>query len=105
MLSAEEKRLYRSNLFRHLDGIVTAPVAYSLYNKGVLKELLALQSTTLTALNQKVQGNAGYLNVALRVLASQGWLNYNLDPESEEIHLATNDKSQYAFEAFPVSQN
>ena len=99
MLSAEEKRLYRSNLFRHLDGIVTAPVAYSLYNKGVLKELLALQSTTLTALNQKVQGNAGYLNVALRVLASQGWLNYNLDPESEEIHLATNDKSQYAFEA------
>ena len=99
MLSAEEKRLYRSNLFRHLDGIVTAPVAYSLYTKGVLKELLALQSTTLTALNQKVQGNAGYLNVALRVLASQGWLNYNLDPESEEIHLTTNQQSTYAFEA------
>ena len=66
MLSAEEKRLYRSELFRHLDGIVTAPVAYSLFQKGVLTQLLELQNTTLDALNAQVGGNEGYMNVALR---------------------------------------
>ena len=100
MLSAEEKRLYRSELFRHLDGIVTAPVAYSLFQKGVLTQLLELQNTTLDTLNAQVGGNEGYMNVALRVLASQGWISYALDPADESISIKCNDQSAYAFEAF-----
>jgi hypothetical protein len=34
------KRELRGILFRHLDGIVTIPTAYSLYKKGVLEYIL-----------------------------------------------------------------
>ena len=35
MLTKEEKNEYREELFRHLDGIAVAPVAFSLKEKGV----------------------------------------------------------------------
>ena len=102
MLSQEEKKQFRSQLFRHLDGIVTAPVAHALYTNGVLEKLLAQNPTSLEALNTQLGGNEGYLNVALRVLASQGWLNYELDPETEGVSLSTNEKSEYAFKQFAL---
>lgn len=33
MLSISEKNNYRSELFRHLDGMAIAPVAFSLHEK------------------------------------------------------------------------
>ena len=38
----QDKSLLRSQLFQHLDGLVTAPVAYALWEKGVLDFLLVL---------------------------------------------------------------
>lgn len=97
MISPEEKKHYRTLLFRHLDGIAMAPVAYCLYQKKVLSFLLAEKQTTLAKLNEQCKANEGYLNVALRLLASQGWLEYKVDNESNTIHLATNENSEYAF--------
>ncbi|MFT5437297.1 MAG: hypothetical protein ACI840_001951, partial [Ulvibacter sp.] len=41
MYSKEELRALRSKLFRHLDGIVIAPSAYALKDRGVTDYLLA----------------------------------------------------------------
>ncbi len=75
MLTNQEKTAFREELFRHLDGIAVAPVAYQLCTKEVTKELLSSKSTTLEQLCKSNQANDGYLNVALRLLASQGWIN------------------------------
>jgi len=96
MLTDIEKKQFRSELFRHLDGIVVAPIAFSLYKNGVLNHLLDCKKTTLHALSQKFNANDGYLNVALRVLAAQGWLNYQI--KNNNVHIETNERSEISFE-------
>ncbi|MEK8179520.1 class I SAM-dependent methyltransferase [Flavobacterium buctense] len=91
----------RGVLFRHLDGITTVPVAYSLYKKGVLDYILEKQKVTLDELVVRFKANDGYLNVALRVLASQGWLVQNSDNHTTEITFSINDKSKLAFSLVP----
>jgi hypothetical protein len=91
----------RGILFRHLDGIVTIPVAYSLYNKGVLDYILQQQKVSLEELTLKFNANEGYLNVALRVLASQGWLIQNLDNQKDELTFTINDNTETAFSLIP----
>lgn len=97
MLSSAEKSQFRAELFRHLDGIATAPVTYALYEKGVLQFLLEKQQCNLDELISAFQCNEGYLNVALRVLASQGWLDYHLDTSADQVTLSINEKSALAF--------
>ena len=92
----------RGILFRHLDGIVTIPTAYSLQKKGVLEYILQQQKVSLQELNAKFNANEGYLNVALRVLASQGWLFQYIDNQNDEVTFAVNDKSETAFSLIPL---
>ena len=44
--------------------------------------------------------NKGYVNVALRVLAAQGWLSYQVDNAKGLVRVETNDKSRHAFPLF-----
>jgi hypothetical protein len=92
----------RGILFRHLDGITTAPVAFTLYKKGVLNYILQKQAVILSELTQEFKANEGYLNVALRVLASQGWLNQKVDNAGDKITFSTNAKSATAFALVPL---
>ena len=92
----------RGVLFRHLDGIVTIPAAYSLHKKGVLDYILQQQKVSLNELTTKFNSNEGYLNVALRVLASQGWLVQNIDNQTDEIIFTTTNKSEVAFSLVPL---
>jgi predicted HTH transcriptional regulator len=91
----------RGILFRHLDGITTVPVAFSLHKKGVLAYILEKQKVSLTELTEKFKANEGYLNVGLRVLASQGWLMQNINHQDNTITFETNDKSVTAFALVP----
>jgi SAM-dependent methyltransferase len=97
MLTNEEKREYREELFRHLDGIAVAPVAYALKEKGVLNFILKEKSSTLKEISEKFSANEGYLNVGLRMLASQGWLGYEIDASKDEISISKNENSKIAF--------
>lgn len=97
--------LLRSQLFRHLDGLVTAPVAYALFEKGILAYILEQKKISLQDLNQKFQTNEGYLNVALRTLAAQGFLHYEITENGNEIHISINEKSAIAFGYFSVYKN
>lgn len=92
----------RGILFRHLDGIVTVPTAYSLYKKGVLDYILQNQKVTLKGATEKFKANEGYLNVALRVLCSQGWLTQEIDAVNDEIAFYPTDKSETAFSLIPL---
>lgn len=99
MLTKVEQGKLRGDLFRHLDGIVTAPTAWCLHDKGVCDHILEKKQVELGELAKKFNANAGYLNVALRVLCSQGWLNQG-NPNSDELTFEVNDKTEHAFSHF-----
>ncbi len=92
-----DKKKLREAIFRHLDGIVTAPVISALAKKDVLNYINENQTLELTEINEKFGSNEGYLNVALRVLASQGFLNYHLDNETDMVKISVNSKTKEAF--------
>ena len=102
MLTKQEKEHYRGTIFRHLDGIATATTAHALENKGILNYLLEHKKVNLDVLCSEFKANDGYLNVALRVLCSQGWLVQHLDNDNDTISYEINDNSQAAFDLVPL---
>ena len=98
MLTKIQKSEYRSELFRHLDGITVAPVAYALLKGGVFEQLLKEKELDLSRLSDQLSANEGYLNVGLRMMGSQGWLDYQVDNKTNSVSVAVNAKSQMAFE-------
>ncbi|KIA87662.1 class I SAM-dependent methyltransferase [Flavobacterium sp. AED] len=95
-----DKITLRSTIFKHLDGLVTAPVAYVLHEKGVLSYILDKKEVTLSELSEHFKANEGYLNVGLRVLCSQGFLDYHINTTTDQIKFSINDKSAIAFPMF-----
>lgn len=102
MLSKQDKQGLRGTIFRHLDGIATATSAYSLHKKGVLEYILKEKKVDLKVLSKEFEANEGYLNIALRILCSQGWLNQQLDTSNDSVHYETNAKSERAFALVPL---
>jgi len=100
MFSKLELQQLRSKLFRHLDGIVIAPSAFSLQKRGVTNYLLAHKSVNLEKLVTEFGANDGYLNIALRGLCSQGWLVQKIDNKADQISFEINDLSETAFNHF-----
>ncbi|MDY8134037.1 class I SAM-dependent methyltransferase [Aquimarina sp. 2201CG5-10] len=98
MLTKNEKQLFREELFRHLDGIVVAPVAYTLFKNGVTEYLINKKQASISEIASNCNANEGYLNVALRIISSQGWLDYKTD--NGQITLTTNQYSAIAFDNF-----
>ena len=105
MLTKSSKSKLRGTIFRHLDGLATASSCYTLHKKGLLTYLLKHKNLELKTLAKKFKANAGYLNVALRVLCSQGWLDHKLDRISNKIYFSTNKKSKTAFELIHLYQD
>lgn len=105
MLSKQQQRHYRSQLFRHLDGIVTVPTIQALYSAGVTDYLLKHKRVSVDELAQTFNANNGYLNVALRVLCSQGWLEQEVDNEQNTVYYQINESSAYALSLVPYYQD
>lgn len=101
MLTKKNKEKLRGTIFRHLDGIATATTAFSLHKKGVLEYLIKNKKTTLENITKTFHANEGYLNIALRVLCSQGWLEQHIDNSTDEIYFKINEKSETAFRLVP----
>ncbi|WP_452226144.1 class I SAM-dependent methyltransferase [Lacinutrix cladophorae] len=97
MLTKKDKEQLRGTIFKHLDGIATATTAYSLYKKGVLDFLLEQKKTTTEEITTSFKANEGYLNIALRILASQGWLQQHVDNVSNKVTYQINGNSKAAF--------
>ncbi len=97
-LTKQDKAALRATIFRHLDGIATAPTTYTLLEKGVLEHLLQHKEADVTELAAQFRANEGYLNVALRILSSQGWLDAEVDNVNNRVKYKVNAKSAVAFE-------
>lgn len=95
----------RSQLFKHLDGLVTAPIAYSLKKSGVLDFILKKQKVSLAQIDAEFKVNIGYINVALRVLASQDFIQYQSGKELENISIEILPWSSTAFELFDLYED
>ena len=102
MLSKDEKKVLRGDLFRHLDGIVISPTLFTLHEHGVLDFIIEKRTVTLKEVSKRFKSNEGYLNVALRLLCSQGWLDQSIDNEQDQISYSTNEKSSEAFSLAPL---
>ncbi len=98
MLTKEEKQLYRGELFCHLDGIAVAPIAYSLYKNKITDYLIEKKESSVSQIAHTSKANEGYLNVALRVLSAQGWIDYTVD--KDDVSIRINDSSEVAFKHF-----
>ena len=105
MISKQEQADLRSTLFRHLDGIVTAPTAYALFTAGVTDYLLENKEATLDELCEKFTANSGYLNVALRICASQGWLIQTVDNNTDEVSYKLTQNGEVAFNHLHLYQD
>lgn len=102
MLTKQEKSLYRSELFRHLDGLVIAPTAYALYKKGILACFEKQSEWELGELSRKFNANEGYLNVALRLLCSQGWLSQKVFNDEDRVVFSVTNNFKSALHLIPL---
>jgi hypothetical protein len=78
LVSEEERAEVRTVVFAHLRGIVLAPVARALYDRGVF-ELFKGSPSPWVDLDQiagRTRANHGYLRVGMRLLVSGGWLQW-----------------------------
>lgn len=89
-LTKEEKRAFRSLLFKHQDGIAITSIITILERHDVFNFLATNTSTSVaTILTKFPVFHGGYLNVALRSLASQGILTYEVTREEVRIEITS----------------
>lgn len=100
-----DKKSLREAIFRHLDGLVTTPVVSSLHKFGVLAYVLDKKSCCLSDLVAEFKANEGYLNVALRVLASQGFIDYTVNNQTNVVEVSVNDNSEFVFGKAQIYQD
>ncbi|MFL2558535.1 MAG: class I SAM-dependent methyltransferase [Arenicellales bacterium] len=98
-LGRSQQSALRSRLFRHLDGFPIAPTMVALKTRGVLDLFSKGGTVSLDDITSQCQGNEGYLQVALRLLCSQGWLVQDINPIKDTVRYTTTNRTAAAFEA------
>src|SRR6187397_1402932 len=74
-ISDAEKAGVRMAIFTHLAGLAVAPTIGALWERGALDVLTGAAGVLeFPEILARTHANAGYLRVALRLLASCGWL-------------------------------
>ncbi len=90
-LTKEEKKEFRSLLFKHQDGLAITNTIAELEVKGIFSFFNEENQTTIQKISQKFPKlNAAYLNIALRSLASQGIFDYQVS--NNDVLLSTTPK-------------
>ncbi len=85
-------------LFRYLDGFPIAPTITALDRHAIFDLFEEKQTWSLEKIVGRCGGNEGYLQVALRLLCSQGWLVQSVDARQDSIHYTTTRHTACAFE-------
>ena len=87
ILNKEERIEIRKRIFLHLDGWALIPSTFALHKLNILSHFLEKNKCSLNNLSTITKTNEGYLNVALRILASQGYLERKTNNDLDEIYL------------------
>lgn len=101
-LLPDEKAEVRADLFGHLSGIVLVPVVKALFDRKVL-ELFGDCSARLEIdrIVDRTNANRGYLRVALRLLASCGWLTQRIAEDGRSPSYALTPEGSLALRIAP----
>lgn len=102
LLEKADRCAVRRTMFLHIDGIALVPTVSALIERCIIETLQVEKSITLNSCSEKFQCNKAYLNVALRLLACQGWLAYE-QKETDVLYKLTT-KGERAFEITSIYQ-
>ena len=103
-ISDSARATVRATIFHHLAGIVTAPTATALADRGGFDLFLAAGAPACVDLEDIIvhtRGNRGYLRVALRLLASAGWLRQRVERNGRFVSYALTDEGRTAMSWAP----
>lgn len=98
ILNKEERIEIRKRIFLHLDGWALIPSIFALHKLNILSHFLEKNKWRLSNLSTITKTNEGYLNVALRILASQGYLERKTNNDLDEIYLELTNTGAQAIE-------
>jgi hypothetical protein len=101
-VAEDEKAAVRAAVFNHLSGIALAPTVKGLSDRRVF-DLFANMDKRV-ALDEVVEhtgGNRGYLRVALRLLASAGWMSQHITDNGSRVSFNLTEKGSYALKVAP----
>lgn len=90
-----DKDFLRSEIFKHLDGVATASIVASLLKKEIISFVIERKKILLSQLSSEFNANEGYLNVAIRALASQGFWDYDVDNDHDSITISVNNNTMF----------
>jgi SAM-dependent methyltransferase len=72
-------------LCRHIDGMAIGTTMAALHERGALAMLAARDRTQFGPLRERLAASAGFLHVALRLLADQGWVARQGEPGTDQM--------------------
>jgi hypothetical protein len=72
-------------LCRHIDGMAIGTTMAALHERGALALLAAQDRTEFAALRARLAASPGFLHVALRLLADQGWVARQGEPGTDQL--------------------
>ena len=75
-------------LCRHIDGMAIGTTMAALHERGALALLAAQDRTEFAALRARLAASPGFLHVALRLLADQGWVARRGEPGTDQLTIA-----------------
>lgn len=92
-------------LFLHHDGIVVGATVSALHYGGVLEHLFRERKLSMLELGERLSNdglsfNSGYLHVALRCLALQGWITRQGQPASDHLEFEVTPAGLTASQVF-----
>jgi hypothetical protein len=93
------KAAVRATVFHHLAGIVMAPTTKALAERGGFDLFIAADAPEWVDLEDIIvhtRGNRGYLRVALRLLASAGWLRQRVERNGRFVSYALTEEGRTA---------
>jgi hypothetical protein len=101
-IGEEEKAGVRAVLFGHLSGIVVAPTVKALWDRRVFDLFgSAGEWVDFDKIAKETRANRGYLRVALRLLASCGWLKQQVE-SGQAPRYALTDEGRIAVSTAPL---
>ena len=93
-MDRKRKKYLRGILFRHLDGIALCSTISTLHQNKISKYITDHSSFSIQELLSAFQCNSGYLNVSLRLLSSQGWLEQDIVKDGNNILYKLTEKAE-----------
>ncbi|HYH83727.1 MAG TPA: hypothetical protein VEX86_28305 [Longimicrobium sp.] len=87
---------------RQIDGVAVGSTVAALGERGVFELLEREPGATLRRVLDHAGGNPGHLNVALRLLASQGWVTREGTPGTDEMRFTLTHEGRHGARLAPL---